>query len=92
MHPPAISIRVCMWPATVMIAFGGVPAGILNAYEHVKATGIIKYNGCILIATHLDCKYKTLFTYKKLFELTNIRDNKKANLLVLLRFLFTTYA
>lgn len=63
-HPAAISIRVCRWPATVMIAFGGVATGILNAYEHMRVTGIIRYNGCILIATHFEYKYKILFVHK----------------------------
>lgn len=51
-HPATNSIRIGKCPATVMIAFGGVETGNLKAYEHVRVTGIIRYNGCIFIATH----------------------------------------
>lgn len=52
-HPAVINIRVGRCPATVMIALGGVATGNLNAYEHIRVTGIIRYSGCISIAAHL---------------------------------------
>lgn len=50
---PAITkslVFIC--PAALAIAFGGVPTGRWNENEQQRAAGSIRYNGCILIATH----------------------------------------
>ena len=43
------------------IAFGGVPTGNRNAYEHMNVAGSIKYIGCCSMAMHCWNNVKKIF-------------------------------